>query len=465
MASEPLYRPPAPVPKSPLRSLLRMLREGDGNLLSLVPADAYRKRITPLGYSRRSIILVNDPAAIREVMTDPLAIFPKNDLFVGALGPLVGDSIFVSEGATWQRQRDMIDPAFSHMRIDQSFAAMSEAVDACETTLAAAAINRTAVSLDLTMSQLTADVICRTIFSQPLLPERASAVFDAFSEFERSVASVSAVPLLAGKPWATVDQPQRMLDACARIRSYIGELVDPRLAADSQDHASKDILAAVMTARDAQSGQAFSRSELIDQIGVFFLAGHETTASALTWAFYILAQQPNTLARLRAEVDALAGTGPITLEHIKQLRFTRSIFREVLRLYPPITFIPRVAAESTTIAGVRIKRGAMVMISPWATHRNALLWRDADRFDPQRFDTEKQSGDSEATGPFLTFGMGPRVCVGIAFATMESSLILARLCRSFDIVPQDPATVRPIARLTTRPAHPIQVRIQARRPS
>lgn len=441
-----------------------MLREGDGNLLSLVPADAYRKRITPLGYSRRSIILVNDPAAIREVMTDPLAIFPKNDLFVGALGPLVGDSVFVSEGATWQRQRDMIDPAFSHMRIDQSFAAMSAAVDTCEDTLSVAASNGRAVSLDVTMSQLTADVICRTIFSQPLLPERAASVFEAFSAFERSVASVSAVPLLAGKPWAAVKQPQRMLDACERIRGYIAELVDPRLAA-SAGNTHQDILAAVMSARDTESGKGFTRSELIDQIGVFFLAGHETTASALTWAFYILAMQPQILARLRAEVAAVAGNGPITLEHIKPLLFTRSVFREVLRLYPPITFIPRVAAESTTIAGVRVKRGAMVMISPWATHRNALLWRDADRFDPDRFASEQASNNNASgSGPFLTFGMGPRVCVGIAFATMESSLILARLCRRFDLIPQDPASVRPVARLTTRPAQPIQVRIRERKP-
>ena len=446
-----------------------MLREGDGNLLSLVPKDAYRKRITPLGYSRRSIILVNDPAAIREVMTDPLAIFPKNDLFVGALGPLVGDSIFVSEGETWQRQRAMIDPAFSLMRIDQAFGAMSDAVDDCEATLVNHAMRKTPLSLDVAMSQLTADVICRTIFSQPLSPERATEVFDAFSQFERSVASVSAVPLIAGAPWRPVAQPQEMLDACSRIRRYIAELVDPRLTPAAlatpqtlEDTAPGDILSAVMSATDTSTGEHFSRSELIDQIGVFFLAGHETTASALTWAFYILAQQPQTLARIRAEIDEIAGESPVSLDHVKKLRFTRNVFREVLRLYPPITFIPRVAAETTRIDGVRIKRGAMVMISPWATHRNELLWSHADRFDPDRFEVDPLSDTESTTGPFLTFGMGPRVCVGIAFATMESSLILARLCRRFDLVPDNPETVRPVARLTTRPAEQIKVRVTLR---
>ena len=114
---------------TPLRSLLRVIRQGDGDLLSLVPVDAYRKPYTYLGHSRRSILLVNDPDIARDILTDPLEIYPKNDLMVGALEPLVGDSIFVSSGATWRRQRTMIDPAFSHMRINQAFASMKAAVE------------------------------------------------------------------------------------------------------------------------------------------------------------------------------------------------------------------------------------------------------------------------------------------------------------------------------------------------
>ncbi|MEM8546802.1 MAG: cytochrome P450 [Pseudomonadota bacterium] len=123
------YHPPAPVPLTPLRSLLRVLRQGDGDLLSLVPRAAYQEPLTPLGYSRRSILLINDPELVRHVLTDPLQIFPKNDLMVGALRPLVGDSIFVSSGERWRRQRAMIDPAFSHMRINRAFGAMRAAVD------------------------------------------------------------------------------------------------------------------------------------------------------------------------------------------------------------------------------------------------------------------------------------------------------------------------------------------------
>jgi cytochrome P450 len=455
---EDLYRPPAPRPMTPLRSLLRVIRQGDGDLLSLVPVDAYRKPYTYLGYSRRSILLVNDPDIARDILTDPLEIYPKNDLMVGALEPLVGDSIFVSSGATWRRQRTMIDPAFSHMRINQAFASMKAAVDDYETELERRAARGTVFSLDLAMSELTADVICRTIFSKSLESETAREVFDSFSEFERSVASVNLGQLIFGKPWADVRQPQNVLAACERIRRHIGTLLDPRLDDDAPE--IDDIVSAVIAARDPDSGKGFSRKELIDQMGVFFLAGHETTASVLTWAFFILAMRPDIAARLRAEVEDVVGDGPVEFQHVKQLTFTRNVFREALRLYPPITFIPRVAAEATRIGDYRVRKGAMIMVSPWTAHRNQFLWHRAEYFDPDRFD--KAAGREPDTGVFMSFGLGPRICVGAAFATVESGLILARLVRRFDFEVLDADRVRPVARLTTRPAEEIQCRVRLR---
>lgn len=453
-----LYRPPAPRPKTPLRSLWRVMRQGDGDLLSLVPIDAYEKPYTWLGYSRRSILLVNDPSIARDILTDPLEIFPKNDLMVGALEPLVGDSIFVSSGERWRRQRQMIDPAFTGLRINTAFASMQAAVDDYETELDRRAAEDRRFSLDHAMSELTADVICRTIFSRSLESETARDVCDSFTEFESSVASVDLWQLIFGKPWADVKQPAAVLEACARIRRLIGELVDPRL--DGSAPAADDIVEAVTAARDKETGEGFSREELIDEIGVFFLAGHETTASVLTWAFFILATRPDILERLRAEVEDIAGDGPVTIQEVKQLGFVRNVFRETLRLYPPITFIPRVAAERTTIGRFRVKKGAMIMVSPWTAHRNALLWQNPDRFDPDRFDTP--SGESADKGVLMSFGLGPRVCVGAAFATIESGLILARLARRYDFTIDNAADVRPVARLTTRPASDILVRVRRR---
>ncbi|MEM7763012.1 MAG: cytochrome P450 [Pseudomonadota bacterium] len=451
-----LYTPPAPTPLTPLRSLWRVMRQGDGDLLSLVPEAAYRLPVTHLGYSRRSILLINDPELARNVLTDPLQIFPKNDLMVGALAPLVGDSIFVSSGATWQRQRQMVDPAFSHMRINRAFAEMQAGVDEYCARLQALSESQQSFSLDFAMSELTADIICRTIFSTSLQGKTAREVFDAFGVFEASVANVNLWQLIFAKPWSDVRQPKAVLRACEQIRARIGELLAPHLDGEARD----DIASAIVAARDPASGQGFSREEIIDQIGVFFLAGHETTASVLTWVFFILAMRPEIAEMLRMEVDTVTQGEPVSFSAVKQLTKIRSVFRETLRLYPPITFIPRVAAEATRIGDIPVKRGAMLMLSPWTAHRNRDLWRDANQFDPLRF-----HGDNEQEadkGAFMSFGLGPRICVGAAFATIESALIIAELVRRFDFDIEDAEQVRPVARLTTRPAQEIRCRVRRR---
>ncbi len=506
-----LYRPPAPQPDTPLRSLVRVLRAGDGDLLSLVPIDAYRKPLTWLGYSRRSILLVNDSRLCREVLADADGVFPKNDLMVGALEGLVGDSIFVSSGERWRAQRRMIDPAFSQLRVRQAFAAMNAAVDTLQARFDARAESGEPFSLDLAMSELTADVICRTIFSEPLSASVAQDVFADFLVFERSVASVNLRELIIGKPWAKISQPPAVQAACRRIRRHIGDLLDRRLAPGAPVH--DDIAHAVINACDPKTGQRFSREELIDQIGVFFLAGHETTASVLTWVFYMLAQQAPMAQRVRAQTEAVAGHDDISFDHIRQLALARNVFRETLRLYPPITFLPRVASRPTRVGTVHVKRGAMIMISPWTAHRNAALWRYADRFDPDRFDPDRvdpdrvdpdqvnpdrlvpdrldphrldpdrddadtdphhepadgvgngstaspQTAGHGSAGLLMSFGVGPRVCVGAAFATTEAVLIITRLMRRYRFTMISPESVRPVARLTTRPAEEIQCRVR-----
>jgi cytochrome P450 len=442
-----VYEPPRPRSLPALAALVRAGIRRDGNLIALLPAEVYRKPSAWIGWSRRGILIVNDPELLRPVMADTEGIFPKNDLFTGALEPLVGDSIFTSHGETWRRQRAMIDPAFGHMKLTRAFVAMSEAVDAYEAQLDAA---RGPLSLDLAMGELTADVITRTVFSAPLATATARAVFESFAFFERTVAHVAISRLILDAPFRRIPHQPEVLAACARIRAALGALVDAHAPTQS------DIAGDVIAARDAATGAGFSRAELIDQLGVFFLAGHETTASALTWAFFIAATRPEVAARIRAETPA----GPIGFEQLRGLAYTRNVFREALRLYPPITFIPRVALKATRIGRHRVKRGTMIMVAPWVIQRHQAWWPNPDAFDPDRFSAAREG--AIVPGTFLPFGLGPRVCVGAAFATTEATLILARLLRRFDFAVEDPAAVRPIARLTTRPVDPIMVRVSPR---
>ncbi|MEM9734626.1 MAG: cytochrome P450 [Pseudomonadota bacterium] len=451
------FTPPRPKYLGPLSALVRAGFTGDGNLIALLPKQVYRKKRDTIGMSRRSIIILNDPKTVREILTDPLDIFPKNDLMVGAVAPLIGDSIFVSHGDTWRKQRAMVAPAFTHMRLSSAFQSMTGALDDYESGLRAnyeaglQAGGTTPFSLDKGMSHLTADVICRTVFSTSLQSEIAQDVFEAFSIFERSVAHVEIRRLIMDPAFKEIPQHETVLDACQRIRHCLNLLVDAHLQAGANFH---DIAADTIAARDDE-GKPFTREELIDQLGVFFLAGHETSASVLTWCFYILATQPQIADRVRAEVDTITGGGEITLDHIRKLNFTRNVFRETLRLYPPITFIPRVANEKTAIEGKKIKRGTMLMIAPWVIHRHHAYWNDPDVFDPDRF-TPERAGEL-VQDAYLPFGLGPRVCVGANFATIEAVLILARLTRLFDFTLKPGQNVRPVARLTTRPAEQIMV--------
>ena len=449
----PAIDPPRPRPLWPVAALARTLWQGEGNLLALLPASAYRVAAGALGYSRRSIILFNDPAVVRQILEDKDGIFPKSDLMVGALEALIGESIFVTDGETWRRQRAMIDPAFSHMRLSIAFKAMSEAVTDQEGRLDQLAASGEPLSLDLAMSHLTADIICRTVFSVSLDVGVARDVFDDFIVFERDVAQVRIARLISDPAWTRVPQKPGVLAACARIRSHLGALIDGHTGTD-------DIAGAVMAARDAATGEGFSRDELIDQLGVFFLAGHETTASALTWAVYMLASRPDILARLRAEIDAVAEGGPVSFEHTRRMPFARAVFRETLRLYPPITFMPRVALKPARIGGRTLRRGALVMIAPWTLHRHKSYWQEPDRFNPDRFLPEGEA--AQTPGAFIPFGAGPHTCVGAGFATAEGILVLARLARRFDFDVSEARGVRPVARLTTRPAREIMCRVRLR---
>jgi cytochrome P450 len=457
--ASPPYRPPAPRPIGPLRSLLRVIAQGEGDLLSLIPDLAYREMLLPLGVTRRGIIYLNDPALVTHVLADPEGIFPKNDLMVDAVVPLIGDAMFVSSGATWRQQRRMIEPAFSHMRLARAFGQMEAALDDHEQWLDAHVTSGAAYSLDAAMGHLTADVITRTIFSTPLHQGVARDVFDAFTIFERQVASVNVKALLLDKPWSHTRQPPQVLDACARIRAHIGTMLDPRLAPGAP--ALDDIAGAIIAAVDPGTGKTFSRDELVDELGVFFLAGHETSASVLTWVFFLLSQRPEVVARIRAEVDAMCGDGPITVDHAKRFAYIKMVFKETMRLYPPITFLPRVALQDTVIGTRKVKRGTMLMIAPWTIHRHQRFWQDPEIFDPERFSPERERAITPGT--FLPFGLGPRVCVGAAFATLEAALVVARLVRRYDIAAVAPETVRPCARLTTRPRHEVMVRVTPRR--
>ena len=423
-----------------------------------MPEATYQTPISLVGRTRRKILLVNDPELVRIIMEKDVKKFPKSDLMVGALAPLVRNSIFVSDGETWERQRRMISPAFSHMRLSHAFRAMEKAVDDFQEVMDDKAKNGSIFSLEESMSYLTADVVCRTIFSRRLDSGTARQVYDSFAVFQDSVANVRLMTLLIGRPFDEIKQPPDVIRSAANIRLNVGKMVDERVNEPQQAYA--DIAGDIIAARDPIDGSKFSREELIDQIGVFFLAGHETTAGALAWALFILSQQPEMVERMRKEIASIRTSEGMDINAVKKLNLVRNVFKETLRLYPPLAFMPRVALEAGRIGDEVFPKGALIMISPWLIHRHYDLWENPDRFDPDRF--ERKSDQTAIARAYIPFGMGPRICIGSAFALIEATLILARLIERYDFHAVDPERVKPAARLTTRSSSGISVYITRR---
>ena len=445
------FRPPAPVRRSEAAVLARALFTRRRDLLALLPAEAYRVKMARVPIGKRRIWIVNDPAAIRAVLVDKVDNYPKSDLMVSALAPLVGDGIFISNGPVWRRQRTMIEPAFAHMRLTGAFPQMVGAVDTLIDELAAA---RGPVEIDAAMSRVTADVIFRTIFSEALASDDARGVFDAFQRYQDMVPQVSPKTVLSTPANAEFDVDPEVERACERIRSVLGHVVDRRLAAGGTHD---DLAGAIIAARDKADGTGFSRDELIDQVAVFFLAGHETSASVLAWALFILSRAPAAAERIRAEVAEVVGDGPIAYAHIAKLAFTRAVFKETMRLYPPVSFITRIAREADTLRDQEIRPNDLVVVSPWIVHRHDKFWEEPELFRPERFLPENERAIKPDT--YLPFGLGPRVCPGGGFAQTEGVLILAALMRRFRFDTLAPDKVAPICRMTVRPEAAIKVRV------
>ena len=251
--------------------------------------------------------------------------------------------------------------------------------------------------------------------------------------------------------------------AMALIDTTIYEILQQRRTATQATGAEVgDLLGMLLAARDEETGESMSDRQLRDEVVTIFAAGHETTAVAMSWTWYMLSQNPQCEALLHEELDrVLAGRAPCFAD-LEQLPYTRMVFEEAIRLYPPAFSLIRVAAADDSIGPHHIPKGAMVTLSPWVTHRNPQLWPDPERFYPGRFLPEAVRQRHKFA--YFPFGGGPRVCIGNSFALMEGRLILAALAQRYRLRLAPGHPVEPQGRITLRPRHGMRMTIEARSP-
>ena len=435
-----------------------LLGKGAKNdLFSIFDEKSYQLKMSRQPMLFRDIFLINNPANFRQLLVEMPERVPKSEQMRQALKPLIGDSIFISNGDVWERRRAMVEPAIRLLTPSRTFFHINSAVQDMLSRLKKR-VGGDRFDLEAELSHVTADAIFRAIFSDRLESNAAQDLFTNLQAYQSSLPHVSIKGILGLPSWWPGGVSKSGKFYANRIREILSELVRARI--DKGPGVEDDLLEKLLRAKD-KYGVSFTEEELIDEIGLLFLAGHETSASVLCWTVFLTRMDSSAHELINDEISQKLGESDITHELLGQLEVSRNLFAEGLRLYPPVPFITRDLIEPTSMRDWLMKKGSLIVVSPWLIHRHKKIWKDPDSFIAKRFSRgQKDKVDKRA---YLPFGIGPRVCPGAAFALMEGPLILASLFHKFEFEIESDPELHPVCRLTTRPSHPIYMKITGER--
>ncbi|MEJ7925873.1 cytochrome P450 [Sphingobium sp. AN641] len=441
-----LFQPPYPQPKASKLQKLKRFTVGWNSWIHVLYEKSYTMKMGEVGGRGQHMYILNELSLVDQVLRGGTE-FPKHREMVKGMRPLIGNSVFSANGEDWENQRAMVNPAFAHTALAKSMPLMVGAADALLDRLAAADL-RKPVNVDPLMTHVAADIIFRTLFSQTLDAERSLIIHNAFGRFQRAAHSASMLGLY-GLPskWfeKRSEQPAEAIHAV--FRPIVKERYDAFHATGAAPHA--DILQSLIEAKHPETGEHFDFEGVMGQVSTVFLAGHETTASTMTWALYLLAECAHIQQRARAQVMEAAGEQAFTAPMLKDMGHVRNIFRETLRLYPPLAFFPREVPCPMRMRDKDLKVGAMLVVAPWLTQRNSDNWACPHSFDPDRFDDPANA--EMVKQAWFPFSRGPRVCVGAGFAQQEVMTVIATVLRRYRLAVKPGWKPEPISRLTVRP--------------
>jgi cytochrome P450 len=402
-----------------------------------------------LGPSRG--LLIYHPDAIEEVLVVRNRDFIKSR-GIRLLRALLGDGLFISEGDLWLRQRRLMQPAFHRQRVE----AYGEVMAAYASRRAADWNDGAVLNIHEEMMAVTRAIVAKTLFDADVSDE-ARAIGDA-SEIVMEYFGKRLGSLLALVPlWLPTPTNLRLHGAIRRLDKVVYRMIADR----RQSPADRgDLLSILLQAQDADDGSRMTDRQVRDEVMTLFLAGHETTAVALSWTWYLLAQHPEVDARLADELRAALGGRPPEVADLPALRYTEMVVTESMRLYPPAYGIGREAARPTEVAGHPVPAGGIVIIPTWVVHRDVRWFDEPDAFSPERW-----ANDASRKLPrfaYFPFGGGPRQCIGNVFATMEATLILAAIAQRFRLALMPGQQVIPTPYITLRPEPGIRMRLERR---
>ncbi|EAH4600350.1 cytochrome P450 [Campylobacter jejuni] len=401
------------------------------------------------------LYVINDTKEVKRMMVDEVREFPKSAFLHELLSPLLGESIFTTNGEVWKKQRELLCPSFEMTRINKVFNLMSEAVADMMDRFSKYP-NHAIIEVDEAMTFITADVIFRTIMSSKLDEEKGKKILNAFVTFQEQSVHTAMRRMFRFPKWLSyVLGDRKRAKAGDVIRQVLSDIIKPRY--DMADNAEfKDILGSLLLVVDADTNKRFSFEEILDQVAMLFLAGHETTASSLTWTLYLLSLYPKEQEKAYEEITQVLQGGAIEISHLRQFKYLTNIFKESLRLYPPVGFFAREAKKDTQVRDKLIKKDSGVVIAPWLIHRHEEFWTNPHGFNPSRFEGEYKKD------AYLPFGVGERICIGQGFAMQEAILILANILKTYKLELEEGFVPDVVGRLTVRSANGMRIKFSKR---
>jgi len=453
-------RPAAPVPHTHTPTTIRFLVDLARNPIEAFGQYAYHE---PYVYKRswiRHLLMVNDPEGVRHILLDNANNYVKSDQAVKRVRPVAGNGLLTAEGASWKFQRRTAAPIFQMRKVAGFTPEMTAATQAMLSRWSAKG-EGAVIDIGAEMMRLTFDIISRTVFSNEITTDYGK-IAHSMATYLDNLGRIT-IPDVMGLPgWVPTPGRLRARPAINFFRNELGALIDRRRERIARDpaNAPDDLLTLLLTAQDPEEGVLFSEAEVYDNVSTFVLAGHETTANALTWTFYLLSQFAEHDAALSKEVRDILKSDGATSDDVPALAFTRAVIEEAMRLYPPAPIFARDSVNADKVGPVEIEPNTAIIIAPWLIHRHRKLWDAPEYFMPERF----APGAREKINRFayIPFGGGPRICIGMAFAMQEAIVILSTIVKRYRLELLPDQKVEPLARITLRPRYGLKMRLVRR---
>jgi cytochrome P450 len=399
------------------------------------------------------VYVVNHPDFIKQVLQEHHRSYNKDNFDYRLLRPLLGKGLLTNNGASWLQQRRLIQPTFHRQRLAAFGSLMTEATLAMLERWERCAERGEGLDVAVEMRRLTLRIIGQALFSLDLSAQ-AKTVGQALTTANNYL-SAPFPPLYVPTP-----RTRRMLAALHRLDALVYDLITAHRQSQQDE---PDLLSVLLAVRDEETGEGMSDRQIRDEVITLLLAGHETTAVALSWTWYLLAQHQECEQRLHEEVDAVLGGRLPTVEDLPTLPYSRMVLEESLRLYPPAWSFSRNALADDELGGYHIPAGSTVLLCPYTTHRHPEFWEQPEVFDPLRFTPERVAARPHYA--YFPFGGGPRLCIGSAFAMMEAQLILVTVAQRYRLCLGTDVRVEPEPRITLRPRGELPVTLVRKSPS